>query len=533
MGIAKWNGSGWSALGGGFQSGGYPGSVFALAVSGTNLFAGSSLTNPGYVAKWNGSSWSGLGGGVDGQVYALALHDTDLYVGGSFVHAGGISSPHVAKWDGSTWSALGTGTDSGVGALSIDGKNIYAGGTFNHAGGIAASRLAKWNGLNWSAVGPGVSGGFSCGACTPNYFPPGVGELVIYASALFAGGMFDSAGTMPIKSVAEWDGSGWSELGSGLTPWPPSPGFPYELPPQVFSLAVGSGYLYVAGSFPSAGGKACNGLARWKIPPPSRTFAIDPGWNLVSTPVIPLDDSVHVLFPGSSGRAFAFTPGGYSIQPTISQGNGYWLRYPGSTSVTISGTLVNSDTLTVSAGWNLIGSISQPIGTSTITSDPPGMITSRFFRYSGGYVPSDSIKPGNGYWVKVNQNGLLIYSPPGSTNPNQSIHIVPTPELPPPPPEPRIPASTPLTPDRFALDQNYPNPFNPSTVIRYSLPVQSHVALRIYNVLGQELKTLIEEPQDAGYKSVSWDAADLGSGIYFYKLTAGSFIDVKKMVLIR
>jgi hypothetical protein len=52
-------------------------------------------------------------------------------------------------------------------------------------------------------------------------------------------------------------------------------------------------------------------------------------------------------------------------------------------------------------------------------------------------------------------------------------------------------------------------------------------------VLGQELKTLIEEPQDAGYKSVSWDAADLGSGIYFYKLTAGSFIDVKKMVLIR
>ena len=90
------------------------------------------------------------------------------------------------------------------------------------------------------------------------------------------------------------------------------------------------------------------------------------------------------------------------------------------------------------------------------------------------------------------------------------------------------------------LEQNYPNPFNPLTVIRYQLPVQSHVTLRIYNVLGQEVKTLVNEIWDAGYESASSDASALASGVYFYKLEATSvtepgrsFVQEKKMVLIK
>ena len=76
-----------------------------------------------------------------------------------------------------------------------------------------------------------------------------------------------------------------------------------------------------------------------------------------------------------------------------------------------------------------------------------------------------------------------------------------------------------VLPAQFKLEQNYPNPFNPSTVIRYQLPVNSWVTLKIYNLLGQEVATLINEYQDAGFKSVEWKPRDMASGLFFYKLT--------------
>jgi ligand-binding sensor domain-containing protein len=85
----------------------------------------------------------------------------------------------------------------------------------------------------------------------------------------------------------------------------------------------------------------------------------------------------------------------------------------------------------------------------------------------------------------------------------------------------------------FSLSQNYPNPFNPTTTIRYALPSQSIVRLSIYNLLGREIATLVNEEQSAGWKEVKWNTVGVASGIYFYKLTAGSFVEVKKMLLIR
>jgi hypothetical protein len=88
-------------------------------------------------------------------------------------------------------------------------------------------------------------------------------------------------------------------------------------------------------------------------------------------------------------------------------------------------------------------------------------------------------------------------------------------------------------PVAYRLFQNYPNPFNPATQIRYSLPERSHVSLKVYNLLGQEIATLINQDETAGNYIALFEANKLPSGVYFYKLQAGGFRDVKKMVLIR
>ena len=88
-------------------------------------------------------------------------------------------------------------------------------------------------------------------------------------------------------------------------------------------------------------------------------------------------------------------------------------------------------------------------------------------------------------------------------------------------------------PREFALDQNYPNPFNPSTTIRYALPARSHVTLTIFNTLGQQVATLVEGEVEAGYHEVQFDASRLSSGVYLYRLTAGSFVETRKLVLVR
>jgi len=85
----------------------------------------------------------------------------------------------------------------------------------------------------------------------------------------------------------------------------------------------------------------------------------------------------------------------------------------------------------------------------------------------------------------------------------------------------------------YSLSQNYPNPFNPTTVINYQLSVSSNVNLVVYNSLGQKVQTLVNLRQDAGIHIVTFNGDDLSSGIYFYKLTAGSFTQIRKMILIR
>jgi len=90
-----------------------------------------------------------------------------------------------------------------------------------------------------------------------------------------------------------------------------------------------------------------------------------------------------------------------------------------------------------------------------------------------------------------------------------------------------------LLPAQYELEQNYPNPFNPSTTIRFTVPEAGLVTLKVYNLLGQEVITLLNEEQTSGVYEVTFDAAQLPSGIYFYSINAGDFVATKKMILLK
>jgi Secretion system C-terminal sorting domain len=90
-----------------------------------------------------------------------------------------------------------------------------------------------------------------------------------------------------------------------------------------------------------------------------------------------------------------------------------------------------------------------------------------------------------------------------------------------------------IMPDKFILSQNFPNPFNPSTTIKYSIPISGFVTLKVYDVLGKEVATLVNEEKPAGNHEVTFNAANLSSGVYLYTLQAGSYTQTKKLILMK
>lgn len=236
-GIAKWNGSTWSAVG----SGGGNGLVFSLAVYNNELYASGNNN----IVKWNGSAWSAAGTGTNSFAQALTVYNNELYAGGNFTTAGGISANNIAKWNGSAWGAVGTGTDSSVYSLAVYNNELYAGGRFNTAGGISANSIAKWNGSIWSALGTGTDGSVS--------------SMTVYNNELYTGGFFSTAGGINANYIAKWNGA-WYSVGAGTNR-------------NVFSMVVHNGDLYIGGAFTTAFGINANRIVKLKqfIPEPTST----------------------------------------------------------------------------------------------------------------------------------------------------------------------------------------------------------------------------------------------------------------------
>jgi hypothetical protein len=278
--IAKWSGSAWSALGSnGAGNGALPNYVLSLAIMGSDLYAGGRFENAAnipeadHVAKWSGSAWSALGSNGAGNgailgsiadVYALAVSGTDLYVGGNLINVANIpEADYIAKWNGSAWSALGSnGSGNGaldaiVYAIAVSGTDLFVGGGFTDAAGIlSADYVARWNGSAWAPLG---SNGAGNGALNSQVY-----RLAVVGSAVYAGGWFQNAAGVPEADfIARWDGISWSALGSDGAGNGPLNNYFY-----CCSLGASTTDLYVGGNFTNVTGIAtADYVARWSLIP--------------------------------------------------------------------------------------------------------------------------------------------------------------------------------------------------------------------------------------------------------------------------
>jgi uncharacterized protein (TIGR02145 family) len=139
------------------------------------------------------------------------------------------------------------------------------------------------------------------------------------------------------------------------------------------------------------------------------TIHVEPGWNLLSLPLKVVDGAKSSLFPSAISDAFVYQDN-YLPKDTLENGYGFWVKFDSAETFLFEGESVHRDTINVSAGWNMIGSLTEIIHVNMVVTEPPGIIVSNFFNYvpQSGYEASDTIKPGVGYWVKVNQSGSII-----------------------------------------------------------------------------------------------------------------------------
>lgn len=213
-GVAKWNGSAWTALSTGLTAGGVfgDGGTLAAAPNGDIYVAGAFDTAGGVaaanIAKWNGSAFTALGTGSNDTVLSMVVDGSgNLWAGGNFTSMGGVANTaRIARWNGSAWQSVGTGgANSSVTALALaPNGDIIAGGNFTTIGGVSSVGLARYNGTAWTSLNNTASVLVEGIAFAPN-------------GAMYVGGFFSSIGGISALNVAVYNGGSFSPLGAGLT----------------------------------------------------------------------------------------------------------------------------------------------------------------------------------------------------------------------------------------------------------------------------------------------------------------------------
>ena len=511
--IAKWDGTFWESLGDEpFEQGETV--DFTLFEPNTIYTTKFAFQNPNYlygngIYKWDGSSWSGIGNGVGEYWYNAELirklewYDSKIIAGGYFQTAGDTFISSLAQFDGNSWSDIGGNSTTPFynifDLLVYDGK-LYAAGSFSNMGGVDANNIAVWNGSSWASLG--------LGADNP------VETIYNIGNDIYISGPFSNAGGSSAIGYARWDGSTWHPLAGGG--------------PYCYAMTNIANDLYVGGQFTSinGGNVSVNNLARWD----------GSNWYDVGSGVsgMPFNTSINALTTRGNELVVGgnFTMAGTTPANNIAIWNGsQWSALGDGLNGTVKTILVSGNNIYVGGQFTMAGSNSSysiarwdgsvwyPLGTGLRQSNnfvATPNVNTLLATPEGLYVGGKFSHAGDKY-----SNMIALYTDFITSIEDKNNYI----------------------PDDFILFQNYPNPFNPSTKIKYSIPAgtsfssasggMKFVQLKVYDILGNEIATLVNEEKPAGNYEVEFNASMLPSGVYFYRLTAGSFTATKKLILLR
>lgn len=438
------------------------------------------------------------GAELNSMVYALSPFQGKLIAGGRFTQASGIIVNGIASWDGSIWQPLGNGLTAlpygEVNALTVFQNKLIAGGRFSNAGNVSANNIAQWDGSNWTSIGIG-SGDGTNGT---------VHSITVHNNKLIVGGSFTNAGGNSVVNIAQWDGSTWSAIGSGING-------------SVNSLLSFNGELIAGGVFTTAGSVTVNNITKWNG---SSWVSLGSGVNLIngtSQGVGALANYNNELVAGgrfnnAGGVAVNFIAK-WNGSSWSDLGGGLTGSYEGVYSLLVrnnvlyvGGDFTNAGTVSANSVAKWDGNVWKALGNGVTGLSGPGIVLTLMNHNNSLYAGGEFISPDYS-WIVIN--------PCESTDPigiNYENNLVP---------------------DNYYLYQNYPNPFNPTTKIKFTLPENSYAKLAVYDALGKEVETLVNEKLSSGSYESNWNASGYPSGIYFYKLTANNFIQTKKMIFLK
>ena len=508
------NGSTWTAVNTGLTGNALY--VYSFAVTGSSIYAGTS--SGVYLSTDNGATWTAKNTGISGvTVVSLLITATEFFAG---TNGAGV---YLSTNGGTTWTAKNTGlTNTSVWSLVLSGSNLFAG---TIGGGVF---LSTNSGSSWTAMNTGLT----VLSSTPN-----IEALAISGTYILAG--FRGNGVF----LSIDNGSNWTPWNTGLA-----------INGAFFPLLISGTNVFVANAY---GGVWRRPLLDLVAPTPplgmvvtdssSKTITIK--WRK-NTEADFLRYRVYLATSSNPTSKVDSTTGGISDTSKtltgLTNGTRYYARV---TAVDSAGNesgysnevnAVPADRLAPAAPQNLIvlDSTSTKVGIRWRKNADADFLRYRIYRgtspapttkvdsTTGGIADTSrtftGLTNGTRYYLRV----TAVDSSGNESAYSNQVNAAPNAAL-------AVDDLLSQIPTEYSLLQNFPNPFNPSTTIAFDLPSSAHVRLRIFDLLGREVASLVNEELSAGKHQAQWNASKMSSGVYFYRIEAGQFVAVRKLVLLK